>query len=152
METVISEVAQTIGIELKLEQEKAIRGLIQGNDVFVSLPTGFGKSLIYELLPGTFDRIRNRGHSVALVVSPLIASITDQIASFSTIGISAIHFSESLHKEAKVDLQQGKFQIIFISPETLFSSLELMNLLCTDLYHKNVIAFVVDGAHCIKKW
>ena len=43
METVISEVAQTTGIELKLEQEKAF---IQGNDVFVSLPTGFGKSLI----------------------------------------------------------------------------------------------------------
>ena len=47
METVISEVAQTIGIELKLEQEKAIRGFIQGNDVFVSIPTGFGKSLIW---------------------------------------------------------------------------------------------------------
>ena len=47
METVISEVAQTTGIELKLEQEKAIRGFIQGNDVFVSLPTGFSKSLLY---------------------------------------------------------------------------------------------------------
>ena len=68
---------QCTGIELKLEQEKAIRGFIQGNDVFVPFPTGFGKSLW--LLPGTFDRIRNRGHSVALnlVVSPLIAVITD---------------------------------------------------------------------------
>ena len=82
METVISEVAQTTGIELKLEQEKVIREFIQGNHIFVSLPTGFGKSLIYGLLPGNFDRIRNRGHSVALVVSPLIALITDQIASF----------------------------------------------------------------------
>ena len=53
-ETVISEVAQTIGIELKLEQEKAITGFIQGNDVSVShrytTVTGFGKSLVYGLI------------------------------------------------------------------------------------------------------
>ena len=114
METVISEVAHTTGIELKLDEEKASRGFIQGNYVFVSLPTGFGKNLIYGLLPETFDRIRNKGHSVALIVSPLIALITDQIASFSTVGISAIHFSESLHKEAKVGLQQGKFHFIWV--------------------------------------
>ena len=84
--------------------------IIQGNDVFVSLPTGFGNLLYNGLLPGTFDRIRNRGHSVALVVSPLIALITDQIASFSTRGISAIHFSESLHKEAKLFFNRENFR------------------------------------------
>lgn len=55
----IKAAAQMIGIEtLKPKQVQAVEAFVNGHDVFVSLPTGYGKSLIYAVLPGTFDLIR----------------------------------------------------------------------------------------------
>ena len=70
----IAEVAKEHGYEkLKEEQLLAIDEFVSGKDVFVSLPTGFGKSLIYGLLPAVYDRVRGytMPTSVAIVVSPL---------------------------------------------------------------------------------
>lgn len=153
IKAIIDEAAKAAGISLlKLEQEKAIQSFVQGCDVFVSLPTGYGKSLIYGLLPGIFNRLRGRDKSVVLVVSPLTALMNDQVASFTAKGIAAVHVCERLSKQDKAAVQQGEYRIIFISPETLFASLEWRNLLCTDLYRQNLVAFVVDEAHCVKKW
>ena len=78
---IIAEVARSHGYEhLKEEQLLAIDEFVSGNDVFVSLPTGFGKSLIYGLIPPVIDRLR--GHTrttlVALIVSPLASLMIDQ--------------------------------------------------------------------------
>ena len=56
----ISEVSQQFGIFLKEKQFEAIYEFCSGSDVFVSLPTGFGKSIIYAILPLVFDRIRGK--------------------------------------------------------------------------------------------
>ena len=73
---------------LKPEQELAITSFMEGNDVFVSLPTGFGKSLCYAALPSAFDQLRaNDTPSIAIVVSPLIALIKDQIATYNAKGL-----------------------------------------------------------------
>ena len=65
----VHEAAATLGFMLKKEQEKVIVALTQGHDVFVALPTGFGKSLCYCCLPYVFDKLR--GFTNAMVVSPL---------------------------------------------------------------------------------
>ena len=46
----------------------------------------------------------------------------------------------------------GDFQLIFVIPEALFANLEWKNMLCTDVYRTNLMEFVVDEAHCVKKW
>ena len=56
--TAISEVALRFGLVLKEKQLEAMTAFVKGNDVFVSLPTGYGKSIIYALLPEVFDQIR----------------------------------------------------------------------------------------------
>ena len=59
MKTAISESAKDLGYDkLKEKQEEAVTLFIQGNDTFVSLPTGYGKSIIYAILPGAFDKYR----------------------------------------------------------------------------------------------
>ena len=69
----ISEVTQSMGYkELKKEQRDAILSFISSNDVFVSLPTGFGKSLIYGCLPALFDKLHNHDYPTS-IVSPLKA-------------------------------------------------------------------------------
>ena len=92
----IAEVATTHGYEsLKEEQLLTIQEFVWGKDVFMSLPTGFGKSLIYGLLMPVIDRIR--GHaietSVALIVSPLAYLMIDQKSRFLPRSISAVNRS-----------------------------------------------------------
>ena len=61
-----------VTFKLRSQQLESIKYVVEGNDVFVWLPTGFGKSIIYESLPFVFDRLKNVSNSVVLVVSPLI--------------------------------------------------------------------------------
>ena len=80
----ISEVAKNHGYErLKEEQLLAIEKFVTGSDIFVSLPMGFGKSLIYGLLPAVFDRLKGYREptSVALIIRPLASLMIDQIFS-----------------------------------------------------------------------
>ena len=67
--------------DMKPEQLQLVRKFVEGNDVFAVLPTGFGKSLCYACLPLVFDSISNskRGHSIIVVVTPLLAIIKDQV-------------------------------------------------------------------------
>ena len=54
--------------------------------------------------------------------------------------------------ESRLNIFKGKYQLVFISPEALFGSLEWRRMLSTDIYMKNLVAFVVDEAHCVEKW
>ena len=81
--------------ELKDKQEESIMEFAKGRDVFVSLPTGYGKSLCYVILPSVFDELwKSDKKSIVLVVSPLIALMKDQVDSITAMGLSAIHISD----------------------------------------------------------
>ena len=66
---------------MKPEQVEVALNFVGGRDVFAILPTGFGKSLCYACLPGAFDAIKKekRGHSIVVVVTPLLAIMKDQV-------------------------------------------------------------------------
>lgn len=148
----VSHVADSFNFKLKMQQEESIFNFIKGKDVFVSLPTGFGKSLCYNLLPAVFDILRKkRKKSIVLVVSPSIALMNDQVDSINAMGISAIKIGLSNTIELKDHIKHGDFQVLFISPENLVS-LEWRNMLASGTYRCNLIGFVVDEAHCIQKW
>ncbi len=130
----------------KGDQEIIINNLISGNDTFVIMPTGGGKSLCYQLpalmLPGT-----------AIIISPLIALMknqVDQIRSFSHDTVA--HFmNSSLTKteitQVKKDVTGGATKMLYIAPETLKKDETIEFLKSID------ISFVaVDEAHCISEW
>ena len=127
----------------------------KGRDVFVSLPTGYGKSLCYVILPSVFDELRKSDKkSIVLVVSPLIALMKDQVDSINAMGLSAIHISDRqfISTTVKQSVKHGEYQLIFISPEALICCMEWRSMLSTKIYQKNLVAFVIDEANCIKKW
>lgn len=91
-----------------------------------------------------------------MVVSPLIALMKEHVASFSSRGISAAYVSDKddrdLTKEARRGIEKGQYQLVFFSPEALFVSLEWRRILSSDIYRANLVGFIIDEAHCVKKW
>ena len=73
-----------------LRAHGVISSFVSGKDVFVALPTGFGKSLCYGCLPGVFTKLFKKDKSIAIVVSPLTALMQDQVDVFKRKGLSAV--------------------------------------------------------------
>ena len=78
-----------VGIEkLREEQDKVIRSFVGGKDVFAALPTGYGKSLCFALLPYIFDNMMKKTGSIVICVSPLTSLMMDQQQKFSRYGLA----------------------------------------------------------------
>ena len=138
---------------IKPEQESAIVSFLRDNDVFVSLPMGYGKSLCYAALSYAFDQLRASSHpSIVIVVSPLIALMKDQVASYSTKGLKVGSITSESLSEDRSQAVRSNFQLLLFSPESLLIGHRWRELLQMEPYRSNVVAFIFDVAHCVKKW
>ena len=134
---------------LKAEQARAIEGFLEGLDVFVILPTGYGKTVCYSCLPLASDIYHSVTGSIILVVSPLIALIADQISALTKRGISAASITPDMDSDSISKINEGKYSMVFLSPELLVG--RWRKLLEIPVYQK-LIGLVVDEAHCVLKW
>lgn len=125
-------------------QEQAIDHVLANEDTIVILPTGGGKSMIYQLPALILD-------GVTLVVSPLIALMKDQVDSLDRVGIPSTFINSSLSpKESEERLEKvkkGYFKIVYIAPERFYNAAFL-----ADLKKIKVSLFAIDEAHCISQW
>ena len=150
--TALSDSLKLLGFkELRAKQEEVIRSFVKGNDVFVSLPTGSGKSLCYWVLPFVFNFLRKRTDSIVIVVSPLVALMKDQVNILETFGVKAVYVGGANTAVGEV-IKQGQFNILFFSPECLLTQLDWRDMLHSPVYQEQLVAFVIDEAHCVKKW
>jgi len=148
----VEEVVHHLGFtQTKQEQRDAIISFVQGKDVFVNLPTGFGKSLCYGCLPLIFDRHNGTSGSIALVISPLVALMQDQVDGFSSRGLKCARVGNCT-EEMKQKILDGEYQLVFVSPEALLATRRWRKMLLSPIYQNNLIAVVVDEAHCVRNW
>lgn len=93
--------------------------------------------------------------SVALVVSPLYALISDQVQVLKAKGITATICSHGRSNDSaesnRFSIAEGKFQIMFVTPEVLFDK-NLVDVFCSCALKERLVSFVVDETHCVKKW
>jgi len=133
--------------QFKGEQEEIIKSVLDGNDTFVIMPTGGGKSLCYQL-PAFLSE------GTAIVVSPLIALMKNQVDSIRSFGTERgiAHFlNSSLNKgeaeQVRSDIKAGITKLLYVAPESLNKQENI------DFFKGvNISLVAIDEAHCISEW
>lgn len=144
--------------------------MLNKRDTFVILPTGYGKSIIYGVLPMTFDFMRGKSKlwqqsyqrqlnntgvkgSIAVVITPLTALMLDQKERFIQTGLT-VEFVGSAQDDgdATEAVLSGKVQLVYISPESVLNNKKFRGMFLREMYQENLVALVVDEAHCVKLW
>ena len=140
--------------QLKKEQRDVVLQFMSGRDVFCCLPTGFGKSVCYILLPMMFDTLNHKdaGTSSIIVISPLSSLMEDQVNVCESHHITAVAVKRENESSHHHDVLKGKYQIVYISPEMLLGTNKWRTVLQDERFHKRLCAVVIDEAHCVKKW
>lgn len=125
-------------------QEQAIQHLLHGRNTLVVMPTGSGKSLIYQFCGLAFP-------DTTLVISPLIALMKDQVDRLQSQGIAATFINSSLAADEQArrisHMAEGRYDLVYIAPERLRNQ----NFLAA-LRKARVSLLAVDEAHCISQW
>jgi len=125
-------------------QEKVIDHILAGHDALVLMPTGGGKSMCFQVPALCFD-------GLTLVISPLVSLQRDQVEALRENGVSAavLNSTQSAEESADVlrDIAEGQVQLLYISPEKLFSPRTV-----SQLPQWNISLIAVDEAHCISFW
>ncbi|MBB6482663.1 DNA helicase RecQ [Spirochaeta isovalerica] len=125
-------------------QKEIITNILEGRDVFASLPTGGGKSICYQLPALLFE-------GITIVMSPLVALMKDQVDGARAYGIEAYCLNSSLSPMETADVYQaleaGKAKLLYISPERF-----AIDGFSENLKKFNVSFVAVDEAHCVSEW
>ena len=128
--------------QFRPNQEAIIDDLVSGKDLMAIMPTGGGKSLCFQLPALLIE-------GTAVVISPLIALMKDQVDALHANGISAAFYNSSqsadTQNEVLKSIHEQRIKLLYVAPESL-------NYLQPHLSEKNVSLFAIDEAHCISAW
>ena len=145
MEEIRKKLKEVFGYDsFRGNQEPIIQNILAGNNTFVIMPTGAGKSMCYQM-----PAILQEG--TAIVISPLIALMKNQVDQMNAVGINASFLNSTLSKteinRIKKATLEGKVKLLYVAPESLTKEENV-----TFLQQANISFAAIDEAHCISEW
>lgn len=143
--TALTVLQNTFGYhQFRGSQQAIIDKIIAGDDALVLMPTGGGKSLCYQI-----PALVRAG--TAVVISPLIALMRDQVNALHELGVNAGFLNSTLSfeqvKQTEAELRNGELKLLYIAPERLIHERTIQLL-----QHANISLFAIDEAHCVSQW
>ena len=151
--------------ELYDDQMRLIKAFCNGQNIFFNAPTGYGKSIVFQSLPWVYDILQEQtiGISTLIVISPLKSLMEDQCNHMKEIGISSIALysenssnattaSDREYENILKNVREGKYSLVFASPEFLLGKKAWRNLLCSEVFQDHCIGVAYDEAHIIAQW
>ncbi|XP_062577985.1 ATP-dependent DNA helicase Q1-like [Saccostrea cucullata] len=155
-----------IDFSLKEKQLETLKNLWERRDVISVLPTGYGKSVLYQLLPWFLQGERERA-GIVIVIAPLTSIIVDQVSFLSSKGVKALCLNfegtgcrsaddeeETVSKLVTKDMQRitdGDVEILYSHPEAIFSK-KFGRILRSKVFQEGVCCVTIDEVHMIEEW
>jgi len=134
--------------QFRHQQQAIVEHVISGQDALVLMPTGGGKSLCYQIPALARD-------GLAIVVSPLIALMQDQVEALQQLGVNAAFLNSSLSAEDNSRITRqvlaGEIKLLYVAPERLMVG-SFLSLLDEVQQHVGLALFAIDEAHCVSQW
>ncbi|MES2937306.1 MAG: DNA helicase RecQ [Pseudomonadota bacterium] len=151
--TPLSILSEVFGYEhFRGPQAEIIDHLVAGGDALVLMPTGGGKSLCYQIPAIARQRA---GHGIAIVVSPLIALMHDQVGALHEAGVEAAFLNSTLSGEEAANVERrllrGEITLLYAAPERITTPRFLAQM--QSLYERGQLSLIaIDEAHCVSQW
>ena len=137
---------------LNAQQKTGIRKIVERRkDVFVNLPSGFRKSLLYQALPLVFDLTSQEPGYMVVVVSLLICLMEDQVSYLKELGLKAANISSPEDGEG-TRVESGKYSSLYRSPEAWLKNKHWRFMLMNSVYSKTLCGIAVDEGHVVRQW
>ena len=152
---IIKQSGLKLGFQKLLDKQvEAVSSFVNGNDVSVSLPTWYGKSAVYAMLPFVFDEIRGKlpscnksllvslyfilsgvSGSILICISPLTSLMMDQVAKYKACGLKADYIGYTwTSAQAKKSVLNGEVQLVFCTPESIIQNHTYRSMMLSSVY------------------
>jgi len=139
--------------ELKPEQILVIENIVRGKDVFAALPTGFGKSITFQILPSVKKYLDSSLVSpLVIVVCPLNSIIKDQVKYLRSLGLKAVFVGENAETDQSIIEGSAEIDLLYGSPESFVGDDKFRGMFSNDFFRKNAVAVVCDEVHTVVHW
>lgn len=141
-------------------QFESVYSFICGREVFVSLPTGSGKSVIFHLIPlvhtwmfhNNSNSTQFKKDSIILIICPLLTLMQDQVKLLTDYGLKAVYIDGEQSEDTFQYIENGLFTYVFLSPESALSNERWRNMLSSEVYKDKLVGVIIDEVHCMTEW